>query len=181
VQILDGILDRDDVGLPRLVDVVDDRGEGRRLTGAGGPREKDQPALLVGDLGDHGRKAKLLDRFHAIRDHAHDDRDGSPLPEGVDTEAGETGDRVREVDLVVLLELGHLVRVLGEHLPDHALGVLLAKDLPLFQLAQAAVDAGKRERLHLEVKIRPVVLNDPSKRLLELEHPDPHRRGTEQP
>ena len=52
VQELDRVLDRDDVLLHRPVHVVDHRRERRRLAGAGRARQQDDPALLLGQLGD---------------------------------------------------------------------------------------------------------------------------------
>ena len=43
VHELDGVLDRDDVVAPRLVDVIDHRGERGRLAGAGDPCEEHEP------------------------------------------------------------------------------------------------------------------------------------------
>ena len=72
-----------------------------------------------------GGSDELLDRLDVDRDRAQDERDEALLAEGVDAEAGEALERVREVDLVLGLELGQLVRVV-EHLVQDALGVLRA-------------------------------------------------------
>ena len=48
VEELDRVLDRDDVTPPRGVDVPDDRGERRRLAGAGRAGAEDETARLVG-------------------------------------------------------------------------------------------------------------------------------------
>ena len=63
VQELDRVLDRDDVlrAWSRLIS-VDHRGQRRGLAGAGGAGDEDDPALLLGQLGDHRRQAQLLDR-----------------------------------------------------------------------------------------------------------------------
>ena len=52
VNELDRILDRDHVPLHLLVDLVEHRRERRRLAGAGGAGDEDQPARLVGQIGD---------------------------------------------------------------------------------------------------------------------------------
>ena len=52
VQDLDRVLDRDDVLPPRLVDVVDDRGERGRLAGAGRAGYEHEAAVLVGHRAD---------------------------------------------------------------------------------------------------------------------------------
>ena len=49
VEDLDRVLDRDDVLLPRAVDVVDHRGERRRLARAGRAGDEDQAAVLLAE------------------------------------------------------------------------------------------------------------------------------------
>ena len=59
VDILDRVFEGDDVFLPRMVDLVKDRGEGGGLTGTGLARDKDN-ALVVGrELADCRRQAKV--------------------------------------------------------------------------------------------------------------------------
>ena len=60
VEDLDRILDRDDVLPARPVDVADDRGERRRLAGAGRARDEDEPAVLLGEPLDAGRQVEAL-------------------------------------------------------------------------------------------------------------------------
>ena len=62
VQVLDRVLDRHDVARLGLVDLVDDRRQRGRLARPGRAGEQDQPALLVGDLADHGGQPELVDR-----------------------------------------------------------------------------------------------------------------------
>ena len=50
VEVLDQVFDGDDVDGLVLVDLVDDRGEGRGFAGARGPGHEDDPVALVGDL-----------------------------------------------------------------------------------------------------------------------------------
>ena len=50
VEKLDRILDRQDVLVPESIDVVEERGERRRLTGAGRAGDEDEAARLVGQL-----------------------------------------------------------------------------------------------------------------------------------
>ena len=61
VQDLDRVLDRDDVLLPRAVDVVDHRRERRRLPRAGRARDEDEAAVLVGEPRDAGRQRELVE------------------------------------------------------------------------------------------------------------------------
>ena len=58
VEDLDRVLDRDDVLPARLVDVADDRGERRRLAGAGRAGDEHEPAVLFGEALDAGRQVE---------------------------------------------------------------------------------------------------------------------------
>src|SRR5581483_2739156 len=51
VQELDRVLDREDVLVARLVDVVEQRRERRRLAGAGGARDEDETARSYSCVG----------------------------------------------------------------------------------------------------------------------------------
>ena len=104
------------------VDLVDHRGKGGGLARAGGPGQQDDPALLLGQLGDDRRQQQLLDRADAEGNRATDDRDGAALAERVDAEARQPGQRVGEVDLVLGAELVQLGLVV-EHLLQRALRV----------------------------------------------------------
>ena len=63
VEKLDRILDREDVLVPRAVDVVEQRGERRRLAGAGRAGDEDETARLLGELVQPGRHVELLERL----------------------------------------------------------------------------------------------------------------------
>src|SRR5207248_1247731 len=84
--------------------------------------EQDDAARLLGQGADHRGQSEVVDRLDAERDHAADDRDRAALPEGIDAEAGDAGDRVGEIDLAPLLELGQLLLV--GHRLQGALGLL---------------------------------------------------------
>ena len=58
VQDLDRVLDRDDVLLPRAVDVVDHRRERRRLARAGRAGDEHEAAVLVGEALDARRAGR---------------------------------------------------------------------------------------------------------------------------
>ncbi len=57
VDELDRILDRDDMALPLLVDLVDDRRQRSRFARAGWAGHQDQSAGPLGQFGDDGREA----------------------------------------------------------------------------------------------------------------------------
>ena len=65
VQHLDRVLDRDDVHLAVVVDVVDHAGERRRLAGAGRAGDEHQAARLQRQRREHRRQAEVLERDRA--------------------------------------------------------------------------------------------------------------------
>ena len=69
---LDGILDRDDLAVDRLVQVVDQGREGGRLAGAGWAGHDGQAAADQGDLAEDRRQVELLERADCGR---HDPQD----------------------------------------------------------------------------------------------------------
>ena len=104
VQELDRVLDREDVLVPGVVDVVEQRGERRRLAGAGRAGDEHEAARLVRELVEASRDAELLERLDLVRDQPEGGADGRALKVGVDAEAREAGNRVGEVDLPARLE-----------------------------------------------------------------------------
>ena len=105
MQDLDRVLDGDDVHLAGGVDVVDHRGQGRRLARAGRSGDEHETAGLVGEAGEHDRQAQVVHRrrraAHPPEDHGH----AAALAEGVHAEAADAVDHVGEVGLVVALEV----------------------------------------------------------------------------
>ena len=102
---LDGVLDRDDVVGPRLIDVVDDRGERGRLARAGRAGHEDEPLREIAEPDDRFGKVQLLGREDLDRDLAEDGADAVPVAEDVDAEARDSRDLVGEVGVVSLGEL----------------------------------------------------------------------------
>jgi len=110
VEKLDRVLDRDDVIGPLAVDLVDHRRERRRLAGAGGPGDEHEAARQLRQLAEAVGQAEILERLQLVGDDAEHRRERLALHEHVDAEAGEAGDPVREVELVVELEALLLIR-----------------------------------------------------------------------
>ena len=104
VQELDRVLDGEDVLVARLVDLVDDRGERRRLARARGARDEHEPARLLGEGADDRRHAELLERHRLRGDQAEGGGERAALEVRVDAEAAVAGDRVGEVDLPLGLQ-----------------------------------------------------------------------------
>ena len=104
VQELDRVLDREDVLVAGVVDVVEQRRERRRLARAGRAGDEHEAARLVGELVEPRGQSELVERLDLVRDQPEGGADGSALEVGVDAEAREPGDRVGEVDLPARLE-----------------------------------------------------------------------------
>jgi hypothetical protein len=151
VQELDRVLDRHDVLVAGRVDVVDHRGERRRLARAGRPGAQDQAALLLADFLEHGGKEELLDREDLGRDDAEHEAHGSALLEDVAPEAPEVGDVVGDVDLEVVLELLFLA---GRHDREgHRDRVFLHEAAHVCQRNERSVHADDGESAHFQVEI----------------------------
>ncbi len=151
VQELDRVLDRHDVLGAVRVDVVDHRGQRRRLTGTGRSGDEDETAALMGDLLEHDREIELADRLDLDRDHAQHHADRAALLEDVAAEAAETRHRVGHVDLEVVLELLLLAR--AHDAEGHRDGVLLHQTFLIDHGREAAVDPEHRMRSDLEVEV----------------------------
>jgi hypothetical protein len=137
--------------------VVDHRGERRRLPRAGRPGEQDDPARLLGEPADDLREAEVVDGADGERNGAQRDRDGAALHVGVDSESGDAGKLIREVDLAVLLELGQVLLV-GD-LVEGLLGLLARQRVRVLERPEIAVDPGHGRRVHLHVEVRSLALN----------------------
>ena len=88
---LDRILDREDVLVPRLVDVVEQRGERRRLARAGRAGDEHEAARVVGEFVELRRHVELFEAADVGRDQPEGGRDALALEEHVDAEAREPG------------------------------------------------------------------------------------------
>ena len=150
VQDLDRVLDRDDVDLLVGVDEVDQRGQGRRLAGAGGARDEHEATGLERELADHLGHTQLDERLGADGDAAEDQPGGPPRLVGVDAEPPDAGQRVGEVRLVRPGELHRERR--GQHLGHHRRRVLRVQ-LGDLQATQATVHPQSRRRAHLAVQV----------------------------
>ena len=151
VQELDRILDRDDVIGARAVDLVDDRGERRRLARAGRAGDEDEPARLRRQLVEARRKAELLERANVRGDRAERRGEALALVVRVDAEAGEAANAVGEVELAVELEMLLLLgrRDPVDQLPDQV-GVELRK---LVQQLDVPVTTDGRQRPGREMQV----------------------------
>ena len=110
VEDLDRVLDRDDVLVPRAVDVVEHGRERRRLSRARGAGAEDEPTLLLGKARDPPGKAQLLEAGDVLRDDAERERGRAALAKAVDPEAREVLGGIGEVELAMLVKGGALGR-----------------------------------------------------------------------
>ena len=78
VHVLHRVLDGEDVAAPVLVDVVDHRGEGRRLARPGRPGHQHQALGQVGEVLDRRRQAELVDGRQLERDDPQRHRQRCP-------------------------------------------------------------------------------------------------------
>ena len=101
---LDRIFDRDDVLLSRPVDVVDHRGERRRLSRPGRAGDEHEASVLVGQTANALRHVQCLEVRDVLRNHSQRDRHVAPLPERIDTETRQILVLIGDVDVACLLE-----------------------------------------------------------------------------
>ncbi len=105
VDVLDGILDRDDVHAPAGVDHVDHGSQRGRFSGAGRTGHQHQTVAGFGELGEDGRDTEVFQRADAQRDQPVDHGHGAALHIDAGPDASHVGHGIGEVHLVVPLEL----------------------------------------------------------------------------
>ena len=105
VHELDRILNREDVVRACAIDLVDHRGESRRLAGTSRPGDEDEAARVLGEAVHDVREVQLLERLDLLRDEAEGRSDRLALVVDVDAEARDSRHRVGEVELALQLEV----------------------------------------------------------------------------
>ena len=125
IDILDGILDRDDVVAAGLVDMVDHRGQRGGLAAAGGAGDKDQTARLIRQLCQHGRHRQLCQRGDGIVEQAQRGRSPPLLEKDIYAAAGAVRCDQRKIGIDPLGKKGLAVRLI--HQPkDQGAGLVSA-------------------------------------------------------
>src|SRR5215470_495935 len=149
-EVLDGILDRDDVGVARSVDVVEHGGDGRAFAGAGDAGQQDEALLAIGDILEDFGQAEFVEVANVANDAAGGDGSMAALAEAVDAEPVGAFKVVREVDGAVVEEM----LALGgrQDFEDHLVD-LLARERWLAGLADVAAEAEARRGAGLDVDI----------------------------
>ena len=89
VEVLDGVLQRHDVGRAAVVDPVDEAGLGGGFAAAGGAGDQHHPAPELRQVHDPLRDAQLLPIRHPEGHHPHHGGQGPPLAVGVHPEPGQ--------------------------------------------------------------------------------------------
>ena len=89
VDVLDRVLDGQDVARPLDVDLVDDRGERRRLSRPGRAGDQDQALVPPGEVADDRRQAQFRRCRDPLRDHPQRERGEAALAEGVASHPGQ--------------------------------------------------------------------------------------------
>jgi hypothetical protein len=121
--------------------------------------------VLGGEALDDLGKAEAVEAGSRREDAAEDETDRPPLPERVDPEPAEGRDRVREVGVVLRLELlGDVVA----HDGARHLGSQLGSDVGrVFEATQRAVDPNARGRTDLHMEVRAIRFRQPAKHVVE--------------
>ena len=157
VDVLDRILDRQDVLVALVVDLVEHRRQRRRLAAAGRAGHQHEAARFFRQRRQHRRQAELLEGADLFRDEPVDRADRAALGEDVAAEAGaDRLDAEREVQLERFFE-ALLLRV-GQHAVDELLG-FRRRQLGRRQALELAVDADLRRRAGRDMEVRPVHLD----------------------
>ena len=102
------IFDRDDVTPSPLVNGIDQRSQCRRFTAAGRARNERETADDIGHFQGGHWKVELIEGEYLRLDSAQNQRDGTSLPEYVDTKTPDTLFRKRQVNLAPLVEVSKL-------------------------------------------------------------------------
>ncbi len=163
-HVFDRVLDREDVPLRHLVAEVEHRGQRRGLAGARRADDQDQPALFHHQRGEHVGQRQRPERRDVRRDVAHDDSDRALLPEHVHAEVAVLGDRLREVELPVVLEVLDLLR--GEHLVGDLLRGLRVHHLRVHRHG-GAVDLDVDRRAGRDEDVRGLALGHDLEQLVD--------------
>ena len=106
-----------------------------------GPVDEDEAARSLAELGDRLRHPEIGERLQLGRDHPEGRADALALEVDVHAEAGETGDRVGNVDLTVDLEV--LLLLCRENPVEQSLGLVGESRSNSFERARAGPSRGR--------------------------------------
>ena len=160
VQELDRVLDGHDVATALGVHHVDHRCQRRRLARSGRAGHDHEPPLETGEVGHHRRQTELVDLLDLERDHAERRTDRVALHVHVDTEPGPARQRVRHVELELLLE--PFPQLLRQDRVDHALQRPRRQGRVSVDALQLTVDPDDRCGTGREVQVGTLVIEQRS-------------------
>ena len=153
VDVLDRILQRDDVLVPRVIDLVENRRQRRRLTGAGFAGDQHDALLQRREAAHHLREPQRVERRDAVTEDTQRRRDVALLPEQIDTHTLPRNRR-RAVQLTDRLDL---LVVRPGHLPREPLAVLRCQHL-LAEIHDSPVETALRRQPRDQMDIRRTTL-----------------------
>ena len=104
MKILDGIFQGNDMGVPVVIDFIDNGGKCRRFTASGGPRDENQPSFSFIQVYDGFGDAERFGRRNFGTDEAERQRNGTSLLIGIDTVSAKFGNRKRHIVFPPLFE-----------------------------------------------------------------------------
>ena len=113
------------------------------------------------------RDAEALEVDDVVRDGTHHAADGVALQEHVDAEASPARERVRRVELELVLEL--LPLLLGEDREHHLADLRSVEDRQLGHRAQVAVHADDGRRTGREVEVGAAPLDDEVEKVVDVQ------------
>ena len=160
---LDRVLDGHDVPGPLTVHDVDHRGERRRLPRARGAGDDDEAPLEASEVHDDVGDPEVVHVLDLERDHAEHGADGVALLEHVDTEPGSSRQRVRHVELELLLE--PFPELLRQDRVDHALQGPRCQRRVLPRRLQLSVNPHHRRGTRREVQVGAPLLQERAEQL----------------
>src|SRR5690606_15454636 len=155
VHELDRVLDREDVRVLVLVDVVEHRRQGGRLARAGRAGHQDQALRLLDQRAEDGRAAQVLEGQHLGGNGAEHRRRAAVLVEGVDAEARQARDLEREVDLEELLVVAALL--VRHDVVDQRVQLLVVQRRDV-DPAHVAIDPDHRRQARRPMQVGSLVL-----------------------
>ena len=154
---LDGVLDRDNVMVEVLVDIVDHRRQGRGLARSRRPGHQHQSARPRAEFGQHGRRPQLVEGQELGRNQPQHHPNATLLFEDRHAEPAYVAEGETEVAAAHLLQF--LLAPLRRDALHQRHAVLRLQHLCL-EADQVAVDANHRRLTHGYVQIAPLAIDD---------------------
>ena len=153
---LNGILDRDNVVIDVLVDVVDHAGQRRALAAPGGPGHQEEATRPHTELGDDFRCPQLLERKFVDGDLPQHHGHVAPLTKDRYTEARLISERKAKIATASFLKF--LLAAIGRD-ALHQRHAIVRIELFCFQPSHATVQTKHRRLPHGQMDVACTLLN----------------------